>query len=455
MILSGAELPRLVAGIPGPASRALATRLAAHESPNITCQQPAPPIFWVAAKGAAVLDVDGNVYVDLTAGFGVAHAGHANPAVAAAIAAQAPILAHGLGDVFPPEIKVRLLERLAAIAPGDLQVSILANSGAEAVEAALKTAVLRTGRHGVIAFEGGYHGLTFGALAVTHRPHFREPFEAQLFPGVRFVPYPAATEDLDSVLAMVAHELADAETSPWPVGAVLVEPILGRGGLVEPPAAFLPALRGLCDGERTLLICDEVYTGCGRTGRWFACEETDTTPDLLVLGKALSGSLPIAAVIGTPSALSGWPPSTGEAIHTSTFLGNPVACAAALAQLEEIEAGGLLARARDIGDLIASRARRWQERGLIRERSGRGVLQGVRVGSPGAGTVLCAAALRQGVIVLAEGAGDVLALTPPAVITPAQLGPALDVIEGLLPGLPDAGGSDPTSHCASNGADTA
>ena len=437
MTLGGAELPRLATAVPGPGSRALAKRLARHESPNITAQVPGPPIFWEAAHGAAVQDVDGNVYVDLTAGFGVAHAGHANAAVAAAIARQAGRLAHGLGDVFPPEIKVRLLERLAAIAPGELQVSILANSGAEAVEASLKTAALRTGRTGVLAFQGAYHGLTYGALAVTHRPHFRQRFEPQLFRGVRFAPYPSAAGELAAALAEVDRQLAVAETSPWPAGALLVEPILGRGGLVEPPPGFLPALRARCDGVRMLLICDEVYTGCGRTGQWFACEHTGVIPDLLVLGKALSGSLPLAAVIGTPAAMSGWPPSTGEAIHTSTFLGNPVACAAALAQLEEIETRGLLARALEVGRRIERRAAGWQERGLIRKRTGRGLLQGVTMRSPAAAATLCTRALQQGVILLAEGAGDVLALTPPAVITDRQLACALDIIEALLPRADD------------------
>jgi 4-aminobutyrate aminotransferase/(S)-3-amino-2-methylpropionate transaminase len=370
--------------------------------------------------------------VDLSAGFGVAHAGHSSPAVAAAIAQQAGRLAHGLGDVFPPEIKVRLLERLAAIAPGDLEQVILGSSGAEAVEAALKTSLLRTGRSGIIAFEGAYHGLTYGALATTHRPHFRQPFASQLFAGVRFVPYPGSDAELPATLAAVERELAQAESTAWPVGAVLVEPIQGRGGLVEPPASFLPALRELCDGDRTLLLCDEVYTGCGRTGRWFACEHTGVVPDLLILGKALSGSLPISAVIGTRDALRGWPPSTGEAIHTSTFLGNPVACAAALAQLDEIEARGLVARAADLGRVIAARASDWQRRGWVRERRGRGLLQGVVLGSPGAGSRVTSGALKHGVIVLAEGAGDVLAITPPAVITEAQLGCALAVIEGLL-----------------------
>jgi 4-aminobutyrate aminotransferase / (S)-3-amino-2-methylpropionate transaminase / 5-aminovalerate transaminase len=302
----------------------------------------------------------------------VAHAGHANATVAAAIAAQAAVLAHGLGDVHPPEPKVRLLERLAEIAPGDLSVSILAGSGAEAVEAALKTAAIRTGRTGIIAFEGAYHGLTYGALATTWRSDFRAPFAAQLFAGVRFAPYPRCgrcraryrcrrTPLYADALAAVADLLREAEHTAHPVGAVIVEPVLGRGGLVVPPAGFLAGLRDLCDGRRTLLLFDEVYTGCGRTGRWFACEHEGCRPGrILIVGKALTGSIGLGAAIGTPDAMSGWPPSSGEAIHTSTFLGNPVACAAALAQLDAIRDGGLLERSARLG--VAIRQRPWSGR---------------------------------------------------------------------------------------------
>ncbi len=189
--LPGDELPRLRTPVPGAASRALAARLTRVESRNITRITAAEvPIFWAAARGANVADVDGNVYVDLTAGFAVAATGHANPRVSAAVGMQAARLAHGLGDVYPPDVKVALLERLAAIAPGDLAVSILGSAGAEAVEAALKTALLATGRPGILAFTGAYHGLTYGALACTWREDFRAPFTAQLHGGVRFAPFP-------------------------------------------------------------------------------------------------------------------------------------------------------------------------------------------------------------------------------------------------------------------------
>jgi 4-aminobutyrate aminotransferase / (S)-3-amino-2-methylpropionate transaminase / 5-aminovalerate transaminase len=428
--LAGDELPRVAGAVPGPASEALAHRLARVESPNITRLRP-PPIFWTEARGAAVRDADGNIYVDLTAGFGVAHAGHANAAVAAAIATQAAVLAHGLGDVYPPEPKVRLLERLAEIAPGDLSVSVLAGSGAEAVEAALKTAAIRTGRSGIIAFEGAYHGLTYGALATTWRSDFRAPFAAQLFAGVRFAPYP---EEVDSgaALAVVADLLRQAEVSAHPVGAVIVEPVLGRGGMVVPPPGFLAGLRQLCDGRRTLLLFDEVYTGCGRTGRWFACEHEGVVPDVLIAGKALTGSIGLGAAIGTPDAMSGWPPSSGEAIHTSTFLGNPVACAAALAQLDAIRDGGLLERSVRLGATIRKQASEWQALGAGPPR-GRGLLQAVPVAGSGRALRVCDRCLQRGVIVLAEGpAADVLALTPPAVITDAQLDAALVIVAQAL-----------------------
>lgn len=433
--LVGDELPATPAAVPGPASLSLGARLGLVESRNITAlgQQ---PIFWTDAVGAAVRDADGNTYVDLTAGFGVAHAGHANPAVARAIADQAARLAHGLGDVYPPEIKVRLLERLAEITPGDLGVTILASSGAEAIEAALKTALMRTRRAGVIAFEHAYHGLSYGALATTWRADFRSPFTRQLFDGVRHAPFPFGDDDGSAVLDAVRGHIRDAEASDTPIGAVIIEPILGRGGLHVPPAGFLAALRALCDGDRILLIFDEIYTGCGRTGRWFACEYDDVVPDIMVVGKALSGSLPISAAIGTADAMQGWPASTGEAIHTSTFLGNPVACAAALAQLDAIEGSGLLQRSVELGERIVDRVRHWARvYPFVLPPRGRGLLQGVPITGAGRALRVADSCLRAGVLVLAEGeAADVLAITPPAVITDTQLDAALDAMEQALAG---------------------
>lgn len=445
----GEELPRVHGPVPGPAARALAERLTRVESRNITRITPdALPIFWAAARGANVADVDGNVYVDLTGGFAVAAAGHANPRVAAAIGDQAARLAHGLGDVYPPDVKVALLERLAAITPGDLGVTILGSAGAEAVEAALKTAFLATGQPGILAFTGAYHGLTYGALACTWRTDFRQPFAAQLQPGVRFAPYPYAYRwpgmgDIAGASLAAARRLLDeASSSSTPIGCVLVEPIQGRGGIVVPPPGFLAGLRALC-GERDLvLVFDEIYCGMGRTGRWFACQHEDVVPDILVVGKALSGALPLSAAVGTARVMAAWPPSAGEAIHTSTFLGNPVACAAALAQLGEIEERGLIERAARLGERLRRRLDGWRERfAIVGDVRGRGLMQGVELAEPGAGRTpathaaqqVTAAALARGILLLAEGpAANVLAFTPPLVITEAQLECALDVIEEEL-----------------------
>lgn len=421
-------LPHLLTAVPGPGSIELAGRLSAVESRNITSVQPAPPIFWAESRGANIRDVDGNTFIDLTAGFGVATAGHANPAVVAAIAQQAARLPHALGDVYPAEIKVRLLERLATLMPPPLGVSILANTGAEAVEAALKTAVLRTQRNGILAFRDSYHGLTYGALAATHRRHFRESFEGQLFAGVRFAPFPAEDDQGVDVMREIDAMLAAAEPTDAPIGAIIVEPIQGRGGIVVPPPNFLGELRARCDGERRILIFDEVYTGCGRTGRWLACEHWDVVPDVVVIGKGLSGSLPIAATIGSANVMAAWPPSMGEAIHTSTFLGNPIACAAALGQLDQIESGGLLVRARELGNLITD----WADQAGLQVR-GRGLIQGIVLTDAGLALEVVRQSLAAGIILLAEGTrSNVLAITPPAVISEGQLRYALSEIGAIL-----------------------
>ncbi|HEX7120704.1 MAG TPA: aspartate aminotransferase family protein [Longimicrobiales bacterium] len=444
----GEALARRVTEVPGPASRKLAARLARVESRNITRLEGEPPIFWVEARGANVRDADGNVYVDVSSGFGVAAAGHGNARVAEAVGRQAALLAHAMGDVYPAEIKVRLLERLAALAPDPLGVCVLGSAGSEAVEAALKTAILYTGRPGVIAFTGGYHGLTYGSLAATWRPEFRDPFRQQIFSGVRFAPYPYAYrwtepgDPVDGSLTAVRRLVESAARTATPIGAVVVEPVQGRGGIVVPPPGFLPALRELCDEYGLVLVFDEVYTGFGRTGAWFACEHEAVVPDILTVGKALTGMLPLSAAIGSPEVMAAWPPSTGEAIHTSTFLGNPIACAAALAQIDEIASRGLVERAASLGRRLRERLEGWRERyRSVGDVRGVGLLQGVELVEAGpdrrpaterAGRVV-RDALRAGVILLAEGpAANVLAFVPPLVITERQLDHAVDVVETAL-----------------------
>jgi 4-aminobutyrate aminotransferase-like enzyme len=441
---AGDQLPRITVPPPGPESRRLAATLRRYESPNVTFISDELPIFWREALGANVLDVDGNIYIDLCAGFGVAAAGHRVPRVTEAVKRQLDLLAHGMGDVHPPEIKVRLLERLAEIAPGDLSQAVLSSSGSEAVESALKTARLASGRPGVLCFRGAYHGLTYGALAVTDGEFFRGPFEDQLGLPVARVPFPdpyrpdpevARRGDLlGSTLEAVAEEL-DADDR---IGAIIVEPILGRGGIVVPPDGFLRGLRQECDRCDLILIFDEVYTGFGRTGRWFACQHEDVVPDIICVGKALSGALPFSACIGRPEIMAAWPTSGGEAFHTSTFLGHPLGCAAALAQIDEIEAGGLIERSARLGATLLERLEKLRSRvRSIGDVRGRGLLAAVElVRDPGArpdperAARVVKRALRAGLILLA---GDgVIELSPPLTITEEQLAFALLALEDCL-----------------------
>lgn len=462
---------------PGEASRALARRLAAVESRNVTYLGEDFPIFWERAEGSNVWDADGNRYVDLTAGFGVAGAGHGHPRLVEAIRAQAGRLVHGMGDVHPPAPKVTLLEGLAALAPFPDALAVLGTSGSEAVEIALKTARLHTGRPGVLAFTGAYHGLTYGALSVTDRTHFRGPFEAQLNPHVLRAGYPhpyrpparllerlgaAAgpdpapdrTRDPPPPGTLAEAALADAAAaldgpSGDRVGAVIVEPIQGRGGDVVPPEGFLRGIADLCRRRGLLLILDEVYTGFGRTGSRFACEAEGVVPDLLCLGKALSGSMPISACLGPREVMDAWPPSSGEAIHTSTFLGHPVACAAAIASLELLEEEGLAERARALGegwmDALSRMASRHPAVGEVR---GRGLMVGLDLvrdaGSREpdgelAGRVV-RLALRRGWILLGGGPdGNVISLSPPLTVEEELLEGAVAMLDEALAEAADAG----------------
>ncbi|HLK38374.1 MAG TPA: aminotransferase class III-fold pyridoxal phosphate-dependent enzyme, partial [Polyangiaceae bacterium] len=366
----GQDLPEVRVPPPGPRSREWASRLARVESPSVDARRrereresgaDQAPIVYATGSGANVVDVDGNRYVDLAAGFGALLLGHSPAAVAKAIDAQRDRLWLALGDVYASDVKVTLCERLARLHPDPRARVMLGSSGADAVTAALKTAVLATGRAGVVAFEGAYHGLSHGPLAACGlRPSFREPFAGQLNPHVRFVPYPSHEASLEATMAAV-----EAALDPGDVGAVLVEPILGRGGCVVPPPAFLRNLRVACDRAGALLVCDEVWTGLGRAGSWLASVDQGVLPDVLCLGKGLGSGLPVSACVGSERATAAWGAHGGATIHTATHFGAPLACAAALATLDALEARSLPARARDAGT-------DWMPR-LVERTAGRGV----------------------------------------------------------------------------------
>ena len=412
--------PLLRTEVPGPCSRALAERLAAVESRNATCVEPTPPVVWERASGCNVWDADGNRYVDLTAGFGAANVGHAHPRVVEAVQEQAERLLHALGDVHPARVKVALLEALARRFPGGGPAkALLGSSGSDAVEAALKTAMLATGRAGVVAFEGAYHGLSLGALDATWRPFFREPFAARLSGATRFARFGDA-----------ADARRAARESALPVGAVLVEPIQGRGGERIPPRGFLRALRELCDAEGWLLVVDEIYTGFGRTGRWFACEHEDVVPDLLCVGKGLAGGMPLSACIGRTPVMDRWPASQGESLHTQTFLGHPPACAAALASLAVLEEEGLPERAAELGARALARLTQVLAGapGVVEVR-GRGLLIAIECDTPARAARACAGALARGIVAIASGDdGRVISITPPLCIDAELLESSLEAL---------------------------
>jgi 4-aminobutyrate aminotransferase/(S)-3-amino-2-methylpropionate transaminase len=439
--------PSLVVPPPGPASRRLAAELARVESPNVTYLADDFPVFWDQAKGANVRDVDGNVYVDLTAAFAVAGPGHAHPRIVAAVQAQAARLMHGMGDVHPPAVKVDVLRALAEVAPGGLRRAVLASSGAEAVEAALKTAAIATGKPRVLAFQGGYHGLTYGALAASGREDFRAPFAAQLGRIAAFAPYPYAYRspfgrDPDAVCEATLRRVEALLDADEGIGAVLVEPVQGRGGDVVPPDAFLPGLRRICDARGLLLVLDEIYTGFGRTGRWFACEHWGVVPDLLCVGKGMTGGMPFAACIGTDAVMEAWPRSTGEAIHTSTFLGHPLGCAAALAAIAVLRDERLVERSAELGTRLLARLREMTaDHPRVGEVRGLGMMIGIELvrGREGrepapelAGRVVVET-LRRGVLTLGGGIhGNVLSLSPPFVLTDDQADVALSILGAVL-----------------------
>lgn len=412
--------PEITTEVPGPRSRELAKRLGAVESRNVTCLSPEAPIFWERAFGANVVDVDGNRYVDLGGGFGVANVGHAHPRVVSAVREQAEALLHGMGDVHPAAVKVGLLEALVARFPGGGPArAVLTSSGSDAVETALKTALIARGRPGVVAFEGGYHGLSLGALDATARDDFREPFAARLPRATVFARYGDA-----------ADVLRAAETSPQPVGAVLVEPLQGRGGERVPPDGFLARLRELCDREGWLLIADEIYTGFGRTGRYFACEHEGVVPDLLCLGKGLTSGMPLSACVGRAEVMDAWPASRGEALHTQTYLGHPPSCAAGLAAMAVLDEEGLVARSARLGANALARLReRTRDLAGVREVRGRGLMIGVVCDGPERAANAVRRCLDAGVILLPSGDdGRVLSITPPLSIGEEALDLAVGVV---------------------------
>ena len=363
------------------------------------------PVEFVRGSGAHLFDADGRRYIDMTAGIAVASVGHAHPRVASAIAQQASELIH-VSNLYRTQPQERLATRLGALTGG--MQTFFCNSGAESIECALKLARRHAGRsrrHKVIAAEKSFHGRTFGALAATGQPSKQEPFDPML-PGFVHVPFGDA------------HALEEAFDGST-IG-VLLEPIQGEGGVVSAPSGYLASARRLCDEHGALLILDEVQTGMGRTGVWFAHELFDVRPDIMCLAKGLAGGLPIGACLATPEVAGAF--RAGD--HASTFGGGPVQCSAALAVMDVIEDEGLLARTAVRGKQLADGLAGIFGGSAVR---GVGLMLAVGLHAPVA-RKLCTAALEHGLLVN-DVAADALRFTPPLVITQSDVDDALNILQ--------------------------
>lgn len=427
--------------VPGPRSSALSERrlhAVSRGVPQLT------PVFVASASGATLTDVDGNVFLDFAGGIGCINAGHADPAVVAAIQAQSEKFLHTCFMVSPYEGYIELAERLNELSPGDFEKrTFFVNTGAEAVENAVKIARSYTGRPGVICFDDGYHGRTYMAMALTAKV---KPYKAGFGPfpdHVYRVPFanPYRCADATGHSLRQIEALFDSGVRPEEIAALIVEPVQGEGGFIVPPREFLSELRALCDRHGIVLVADEVQTGFGRTGKLFACEQFNLVPDLLLTAKSMASGLPIAGITGRAEIMNHLEPGAVG----GTFGGNPVSCAAALATIALFEREDLCGRSETVGRIFTERAKAWQGRfACVGDVRGVGGMQAMELvtdrttKTPAAdlSRAIARFALEHGVILVTAGTfGNVIRLLVPLVVREDQLHEGLDVIEHALEAL--------------------
>jgi 4-aminobutyrate aminotransferase len=436
-----AHLPHLAGPVPGPRAQALIDRDARVVSPSYTrCY----PLAVERGQGCMIEDPDGNRFLDFNAGIAVVATGHCHPRVVEAIQRQAARLIHMSGTDFYYEEMIALAEKLAALAPGsvDRRVSF-GNSGAEAVEGALKLARYATGRDKVIAFFGAFHGRTMGALSLTARKSTQREGFGPMLPGVMHAPYPNCyrcpmgkqpdTCAVDCV-NFIEDTLLKTIAPPSEVAAIVVEPIQGEGGYVVPPRIFFDELASLAKRHGILLVFDEVQSGCGRTGRMWAAEHFGAVPDIMAVAKGIASGLPLGATVARADLMT-WPPGA----HASTFGGNPVACQAALATIALLE-DELIENAARMGEYMMGRLRSWPSRfPCVGDVRGLGLMIGVefvrdqttREKAPHLRDAIVDLAFQRGLLIL--GASDnVIRLCPPLVVNRDQCEFALNTLEECI-----------------------
>lgn len=397
-------------------------------------------VYAERARNAEIWDVEGRRYIDFAGGIAVLNTGHLHPQVQAALTNQLQQFSHACFQVTPYESYVALAERLNALAPGTgPHKTLFLSTGAEAVENAIKIARSHTGRNAVIAFGGGFHGRTLGAMALTGKV---QPYKAgfgTLLPDVFHAPFPMAYHGIGTAAALEALErIFKFEVEPQRVAALIVEPVQGEGGFYVAPAEFLRALRELCDRHGIVLVFDEIQSGFARTGKMFACEHAAVAPDLMTIAKSLAGGVPLAGVVGRAEIMDA--PQVGGL--GGTYAGSPLGCAAALAVLDVIEKENLCERASRLGAVITARLRDWQSRWpCIGEVRGLGAMVAMelvrerRADQPDAELTraLVQAAARRGLVLLSCGLySNVIRFLMPLTISDAQLAEGLAILEAAL-----------------------
>lgn len=419
--------PWIQTELPGPNAQALIERDQRVSSPSYLRNY---PLVARRGVGSVIEDVDGNRFLDLAAGIAVCVTGHCHPKVVAAVQEQVGALVHVCGSAFYNPPMIELMEKLAAIAPGDSPKRVfLTNSGTEAVEGAFKLARFHTGRKWAIAFHGAFHGRTMGALSLTcSKVRHQEGF-GPLVPMVAHVPY----GDVEAI----ESELFQRRMSPREVAAIFVEPVQGEGGYIVPDADFLPRLRALCDKHRILLVCDEIQSGMGRSGKWFACEHFGVEPDILVMAKGIASGLPLGAMIARADLMD-WPAGA----HASTVGGNPVACAAALATLELVESTYMANAARLGKQMLTTLTEIADKRKTVTNPRGLGLMCAVDIVSRSSGKLdvkargrIANEAFQRGVITLPCGQAGIR-FCPPLCINETQLEVGLKLFDEDVATLP-------------------
>jgi 4-aminobutyrate aminotransferase/(S)-3-amino-2-methylpropionate transaminase len=404
-------------------------RLQAVECRDSSYNVKQDPLVFAQAQGSTVWDAEGRSYIDLCAGFGVMALGHNNEVqkrVFASSINQQALVTHGMGDVYPSIAKVELLETLAAALPAHLSKGGLALSGGQAVEFAVKTAQIATGAKGFINFHGSYHGLDLGILPLTSRRDFKDPFRGWL-PEDRVTELPFACD-----LSIIRQAVHAQKAAGFGCAAVIVEPIQGRAGIRSHGLDWLSGLYEVCQQEKVLLIYDEVFTGLGRTGQMTFAELVPC--DLLCLGKALGGGLPLSACFGRAELMDAWPQNEGEGIHTGTFFGHPLSCRLGTETLRVIQEQSLPQRALELGAKVQEMLRdTLHKHPLFVDVRGRGLMVGLELREPLAGAHLMDRLRRQGVIALASGdKGQGISITPALTIAEDELALAVERIHAAI-----------------------